>query len=72
MNEFNTLVEKYLQFDKRTLAELLAIKELRETPLNEPIQPLINPQAPNFDYPFITPTWPQRDKGDWVVTCMTK
>lgn len=65
-NEFNTLVEKYMLFDKKTLAELLAMKELAGR-LDVPVVPSYPPtpsipQYPPYPwYPGIGdyPWWPQ-------------
>lgn len=56
-NEFDNLVEKYMMCDKKTLAELLAMKELFEK--------LQVPQMPQYpSYPSIpTNPWP------WVTYC---
>ena len=70
-NEFSRLVEQYMLLDKKTLAELLALKELAgrldvpvvpsypPTPVPIPSNPY--PWWPNVpgDYPPYTPWWPQ-------------
>ena len=52
--DFKTLVEKYMQCDKRTLAEMLALRDLDGTaPITEPEpkpQPFIMPD--NWDFPW--------------------
>lgn len=56
MNEFNELVKKYMEFDKETLAQLLALKELskkEEIPYipYEPYNPYdIRPIGPYYDF----------------------
>ena len=64
--DFNKLVEQYMMFDKKTLAELLAMKELAgrldvpTIPQYPPCSPY-TPWWPNVpgDYPPYTPWWPQ-------------
>jgi hypothetical protein len=72
METFKEKVERYMQCDKRTLAELLAMKELVDS--NEKPNPheisqnkyyddrLIQPQRQN---PFTCPP----NYGDWTITC---
>lgn len=65
-NEFNSLVEKYMLLDKKTLAELLAMKELAgrlDVPVIPSYPPTPQPMYPPYpwypgigDYP---PYWPQ-------------
>ena len=65
-NEFNTLVEQYMLLDKKTLAELLAMKELAgrlDVPVVPSYPPTPQPMYPPYpwypgigDYP---PYWPQ-------------
>lgn len=51
--DFNSLVEKYMLLDKKTLAELLALKEFQE-----------QPQYPTYPiYPYLPP------QGPWVTYC---
>jgi hypothetical protein len=83
MNEFNELVKKYMEFDKETLAQLLALKELSKKeeipyipyePYNpydiRPIGPYYDQLEPNIFRP--TRTFPiPPNYGDWVVTCLT-
>lgn len=59
METFEELVERYMRCDKKTLAELLALKDMcyPQTPkINEPYQP--QPwQFPSYPYcPWQTPT----------------
>lgn len=85
MNKLDELIEKYMQFDKKTLAELLAVKELKEK-IDDLIpeqvtQPGIMPINPNKTNPYpYTPRIPDygfpyttptypNDWGTWVVTC---
>lgn len=66
-NDFNSLVEQYMLLDKKTLAELLALKELAGK-IDIPVVPNY-PQYPQYPpyptYPFIPPGigdypwWPQ-------------
>ena len=55
--DFNSLVEKYMLLDKKTLAELLALKEWQEQ---------AQPQFPS--YPSY-PTYPAPPQGPWVTYC---
>ena len=58
-NDFNSLVEKYMLLDKKTLAELLALKEFQEQP-----QYPTCPQYPTYPtYPYVPP------QGPWVTYC---
>lgn len=70
MESFEEIVERYMQFDKKTLAELLAIKELTNK------QELLKPNRFEYDLdpnvvrpsrtaPFLPPNY-----GDWIITCM--
>jgi len=64
--DFNKLVEQYMMFDKKTLAELLAMKELAgrlDVPVVPSYPPTPQPMYPPYpwypgigDYP---PYWPQ-------------
>lgn len=76
METFEEKVERYMKCDKRTLAELLAMKELVDSS-----QPNINELRPIDPYYYdykIDPNivWPTRtvpmppNYGDWIVTCM--
>lgn len=71
METFEEKVERYMQCDKRTLAEMLAMKDLSE--LNKQIQTIHyydNQLDPNIFRP--TRTYPMPPNyGDWVVTCST-
>ena len=63
--DFNSLVEKYMQLDKKTLAELLALKEWQEQAQPQfPSHPTY-PSYPTYPtYPSIpTNPWP------WVTWC---
>lgn len=54
--DFNSLVEKYMLLDKKTLAELLALKEFQEQPQY--------PTYPTYPtYPYVPP------QGPWVNNC---
>ena len=48
-NDFNSLVEKYMLLDKKTLAELLALKEFQEKS-QYPTYPYVPPQVPWVTY----------------------
>lgn len=76
METFEDIVERYMQFDKKTLAELLAIKEisensgLRKRPSEFDIKP--NPNTtPFWPYPCPPTTVPELPPryGDWIITC---
>lgn len=70
METFEEKVERYMQCDKRTLAEMLAMKDF--TDLNNKQQqtvPYYDQLEPNIFRP--TRTYPMPPNyGDWVVTCM--
>lgn len=81
METFEEKVERYMQCDKRTLAEMLAMRELVDSSnqqINEirPIDPYYVdcPLDPNIVRPTKTapygPNIPP-NYGDWVVTCST-
>lgn len=81
METFEEKVERYMQCDKRTLAELLAMKELvgenkPQIPYIDdfrPIGPYYDKQLdPNVVRPTRTVPYPMPPNyGDWVVTCST-
>lgn len=58
--DFNSLVEKYMLLDKKTLAELLALKEWQEQ---------AQPQYPTYPSYPIYPTYPNIPQGPWVTYC---
>lgn len=71
MKEFSTLFEEYMMMDKKTLAQLLAMRDYREQQDNEqqlypyyPYNPL-QPFVPSYPQP-IGPYY----GGDWTITCM--
>ena len=66
MKDFNTLFEEYMMMDKKTLAQLLAMRDFREQ--QNYIQE-IYPYYPYNPYP-IQPIGPYYG-GDWTVTCFT-
>lgn len=81
METFEEKVERYMQCDKRTLAEMLAMRELVDSnnkQINElrEIDPyhIDCPLDPNVVRPSRTapygPNLPP-NYGDWVVTCIT-
>lgn len=67
METYEELVERYMKCDKKTLAEMLALRDLPyvpKAPINEPYQPQpwhFPPYIPNDYWPY----WPQ-------VWCTTK
>jgi len=79
METFEEKVERYMQCDKRTLAEMLALKDLVDENRQymyyrpyidtvEPIQPYYHEQEPDVVKP--TKTAPYMPLGgDWVITC---
>jgi len=71
METFEEKVERYMQCDKRTLAEMLAMKDF--TDLNNKQQQTVHYYdqiEPNIFRP--TRTYPMPPNyGDWVVTCST-
>lgn len=85
MTEFEKLVEKYMQCEKRTLAELLALRELNNiTPIEDPKTPLRDMQFPPYQpIPNIQPNtpntgdklpnYPWNPNGPWgpIVWCET-
>lgn len=62
-NEFNRLVEQYMLLDKKTLAELLAMKELAGR-LDIPVVPSY-PNTPIPPYPPYNPWWPGIGDYPW-------
>jgi hypothetical protein len=69
METFEEKVERYMQCDKRTLAEMLAMKDF--TDLNNSQQqtvPYYDQLEPNIFRPARTYPMPP-NYGDWVVTC---
>lgn len=83
METFEEKVERYMKCDKKTLAEMLALKDLADnTTIAVPFYPYDNqPIGPYYDYPLDpnvvkpTKTAPYGPNippnyGDWVVTCM--
>lgn len=82
METFEEKVERYMQCDKRTLAELLAMKELVDKdkqqipyPYIDDLKPITpyyyNPLDPNVVTPTKTApfTFPP-NYGDLIITCM--
>jgi len=77
METYEDIVERYMKFDKKTLAELLALKEINQSDNSG-----LTKRPPEHDFepnPNITPFWPyvhpQRTSdlppnyGDWIITC---
>lgn len=85
MTNFEKRVNEYMQCDKKTLAELLALRELNNiTPIEEPKTPLRDMQFPPYQpMPNIQPNtpntgdklpnYPWNPNGPWgpVVWCTT-
>ena len=85
MTDFEKRVNEYMQCDKKTLAELLALRDLNNiTPIKEPKTPLrdiqfppyqpmpnIQPNTPNTGDKL--PNYPWNPNGPWgpVVWCTT-
>lgn len=75
MPDFNTLFEEYMMMDKKTLAQLLAMRDLRdgkakqEQPLDITPRPYY-PQYPTYPYP-VQPLNPWYGR-DWTITCYVK
>ena len=85
MTDFEKRVNEYMQCDKKTLAELLALRDLNNiTPIEEPKTPLRDMQFPPYQpMPNIQPntpntgdqlpTYPWNPNGPWgpIVWCET-
>ena len=85
MTDFEKRVNEYMQCDKKTLAELLALRDLNNiTPIEEPKTPLRDIQFPPYQpMPNIQPNipntgdklpnYPWNPNGPWgpVVWCTT-
>ena len=85
MTDFEKRVNENMQCDKKTLAELLALRDLNNiTPIEEPKTPLrdiqfppyqpmpnIQPNTPNIGDPI--PNYPWNPNGPWgpIVWCTT-
>ena len=85
MTDFEKRVNEYMQCDKKTLAELLALRDLNNiTPIEDPKTPLrdiqfppyqpmpnIQPNTPNTGDPL--PNYPWNPNGPWgpIVWCTT-
>ena len=85
MTDFEKRVNEYMQCDKKTLAELLVLRDLNNiTPIEEPKTPLrdvqfppyqpmpnILPNTPNTGDPL--PNYPWNPNGPWgpIVWCTT-
>lgn len=85
MTDFEKRVNEYMQCDKKTLAELLALRDLNNiTPIEEPKTPIrdvqfppyqpmpnIQPNTPNTGDPL--PNYPWNPNGPWgpIVWCTT-
>lgn len=71
MKDFKELVEFYMQCDKKTLAELLALRDLRETEGNninwgKTVTPMECPPYPAYQWPYDYP-W-NRLWETWITT----
>ena len=82
MTDFEKRVNEYMQCDKKTLAELLALRDLNNiTPIEEPKTPLRDVQFPPYQpMPNIQPNtgdplpnYPWNPNGPWgpIVWCTT-
>lgn len=85
MTDFEKRVNEYMQCDKKTLAELLALRDLNKiTPIEEPNTPLkdikfppyptmpdIQPNTPNTGDQI--PRYPWNPNGPWgpIIWCET-
>ena len=69
MTDFEKRVNEYMQCDKKTLAELLALRDLNNiTPIEEPKTPLRDIQFPPYQpMPNIQPNTP--NTGDKLPNC---
>lgn len=68
MKDFSALFEEYMMMDKKTLAQLLAMRDFREQQQPQPNSPWdIQPWYPYTPGP-ITPIGPYYG-GDWTITC---
>lgn len=83
--DFDTLVEEYLKLSHRTLAELLALEQLRKQqqtpePYVLPTQPWPYPQTPQPNSPYVPPypntpgdaPWPPYPWITYYTTCGEK
>lgn len=67
MKDFSKLFEEYMMMDKKTLAQILAMRDLREQE-EKNISPFdIQPYYPYYPAP-ITPIQPYYG-GEWTITC---
>lgn len=77
MTDFEKRVNEYMQCDKKTLAELLALRDLNNiTPIEEPKTPLRDLQFPPYKPPYTgdpLPIQPWNPNGPWgpIVWCET-
>ena len=76
MTDFEKRVNEYMQCDKKTLAELLALRDLNNiTPIEEPKTPLRDLQFPPYQPTPNTPYTgdPPPSNGPWgpIVWCTT-
>lgn len=69
MKDFSTLYEEYMMMDKKTLAQLLAMRDFREQKNDAQTSPWdITPWIPQQPY-NPAPIQPYYG-GDWTITCM--
>lgn len=74
MTDFEKRVNEYMQCDKKTLAELLALRDLNNiTPIEEPKTPLRDLQFPPYQpipsTPYVgdpSPNYPWNPNGPWA------
>lgn len=65
-NEFSKLFEQYMLLDKKTLAELLALKELKErNGENQPQPYVLPPYVPSYPYPSYPYPWDVPQPTAW-------
>jgi len=72
MKDFNKLFEEYMMMDKKTLAQILAMKDIRDSEKQEqtisPTPWYPEPYTPYVPYPY-QPIQPYYD-GGFTITCM--
>lgn len=75
METFEQIIERYMKFDKKTLAELLALKEMENKQDFSYEKELLSPTKFDYDLgpnvvrpsktaPFLPPNY-----GNWIITC---
>lgn len=69
MEEYKEIFERYMKFDKETLAKLLALIELEkkdDKKMTNPYYDQLIKENPYRSKPYSIPPY----YGDWVVTCL--